>query len=241
VATVVAAGLAGGLAFAVFEVWPAHPAAGPKAVIIDELSITDPNPEFVTETSTLFRERGYSVDYFSGASVTVGLYKNLASHHYRYILIRSHSYGQRGTDASTIELNFVGVFTSEPYSGSKYTSEQRSGQLDEAFFNDAPQHYFGINQAFVGAAKGRFDNATVILMGCDGLSSDGLARAFINKGATAFVSWDRKVTAAHTDLATNRLLDHLLVDGLAVRDAVTTTMNEVGADPTFDGRLGTYP
>jgi hypothetical protein len=233
--------LAGGLSLAWFETRSPTAPAGPRVVIIDELSVTDPNPDFVAGTTSLFKERGFSVDYFNGTDVTVGLYKHLASHHYRYILIRSHSYGERSADASTIQLNFVGVFTAEPYSGSKHVTEQRAGQLDEAFFDGASQHYFAINQAFVEAASGRFDNATVILMGCDGMSSDGLARAFVDRGAAAFVSWDRKVTAAHTDVATRRLLGHMLVDGFTVRDAVTTTMNEVGADPAFHGRLAAYP
>ena len=45
------------------------------------------------------------------------------------------------------------------------------------------------------------------MMGCDGLRSQVTAEAFLDKGASAFVSWSTRVSADHTDGATRRLLE----------------------------------
>jgi len=89
--------------------------------------------------------------------------------------------------------------------------------------------------------NGRFDKTKVILMGCDGLRSDRTATAFMKRGASSFVSWDRPVSAAHTDEATERLLRHLLIEKLPTSEAVRRTMAEVGPGPTYDGVLMSYP
>lgn len=221
--------------------WPRSGTHAPRAVIIDELSVTDPNPAFVQQATDLLHRQGLTVDYYGGDRVTVDLYRHLANHQYKYIIMRSHSYGQRRTAASSVELGFVGLFTSERYSSHKHVQEQQAGTLDEAFFPAKQDRYFGINQNFIQSLSGRFDGATVILMGCDGLSSDGMARAFVEKGAAAFVSWDREVSAAHTDAATQDLLQHMLVEGQSAAQAVSQTMATVGPDPAFDSHLVAYP
>ncbi len=238
-----AAALATVLALTLFMLSrPAHAPTGPRAAIIDELAVTDPNPALIKQATDLLTQDGYVVDHFPTDKVTVDLYRDLPSRGYRYIIIRSHSYGNRVSTDSTIQLNFVGVFTSEGYSPKKHVAEQRGRLLDVAFFPERQGRYFGINQDFVQTAmRGRFDGTTVILTGCSGLSSDGLARAFIEKGAATFVSWDREVSAAHTDAATQRLLQHLLADRLDSTQAVAKTMAEVGPDPAFHSRLLAYP
>ena len=231
---------------AAVALWRMHGSSapdGPRAAIIDELAITDPNPAFIDRARNLLESAGYSVDYYGADKVTVDLYSRLPSHHYAYIVIRSHSYGSRvAPDGSTVQLNVVGLFTSEPYSSSKHVDDQRAHTLDVAFFPAKEERYFGINQDFVTKTMhGTLDGATVILMGCDGLSNDGLARAMIDKGAKAFVSWDREVSAAHTDLATGHVLTHLLADDMTPHDSVARTMEEVGEDPIFHSRLLAYP
>ena len=89
--------------------------------------------------------------------------------------------------------------------------------------------------------NGEFQGTTVVLMGCDGLRSDRTAQAFLNRGAKTFISWDRPVSATHTDKATQRLLQLLLVDELPAAEAVARTMQDVGPDPTFQSELLTFP
>ncbi len=79
------------------------------------------------------------------------------------------------------------------------------------------------------------------MMGCEGLLTDTTARAFIERGAETYISWDETVTAAHTDAATSALLEHLLIDGLSPAEAVERTMAELGPDPVFESRLLAYP
>jgi hypothetical protein len=88
---------------------------------------------------------------------------------------------------------------------------------------------------------GRFDGATIVLMGCDGLIADTTAEAFVRKGVRDVVGWNGRVSAKHTDAATESLLRHLLMDGLPTRDAVTQTMAEVGPDPEYGSTLLVYP
>ena len=89
--------------------------------------------------------------------------------------------------------------------------------------------------------KGNFPGTTIIIMGCDGLRSDSIAEAFVERGAKAVVGWDGLVSSAHTDAATERLLQHLLADGLPLQEAVAQTMAEVGPGPSYGSTLLAYP
>jgi hypothetical protein len=79
------------------------------------------------------------------------------------------------------------------------------------------------------------------MMGCDGLRTDATAEALVRKGAKAVVGWSGPVSPSHTDEATQRLLQHLLIDGLTVEEATAQTMAEVGPDPEYESRLLVYP
>ena len=79
------------------------------------------------------------------------------------------------------------------------------------------------------------------MMGCDGLTMDATAKAFVDKGAKAVVGWSGRVSASHTDAATEQLLGHLLMERLPTGDAVAQTMAEVGPDPTYGSTLRLYP
>ncbi len=73
------------------------------------------------------------------------------------------------------------------------------------------------------------------------MKSDRTAKAFLQRGAATFISWNRPVSADHTDAATDRLLRHLLLEELPTSDAVAQTMPEVGPDPTYHSELRYYP
>ncbi len=86
--------------------------------------------------------------------------------------------------------------------------------------------------------RGDFDGTTIVMMGCNGLSSvNATARAFLLRGAESFVSWDDLISWGHSDAATERLLDLMLIEGLDTADAVAQTAAELGPDPYFGAEL----
>ena len=221
--------------------------SGPKtAVIVDQLSLTFPNPAFAETATDMLEQAGYAVDYYSGEAVTVDLYRDLPKHDYELIILRVHSGIVRQIDPRSEEktvMEYVGLFTGEPYSDATYGGREGAGRIGLAVARDYHGgQYFGVTPYFIEfTMEGRFDKATIILMGCDGLRSDRTAESFVERGAETFVSWDGKVSASHTDAATERLLQHLLTDGLTIQEAVTETMAEVGPDPEYDSTLLVYP
>jgi hypothetical protein len=60
---------------------PTPPAAdstgSPRAAIVDQLSLTEPNPAFTEAATDLLEQAGYAVDYFPGEEVTVEFYRQL--------------------------------------------------------------------------------------------------------------------------------------------------------------------
>lgn len=109
-------------------------------------------------------------------------------------------------------------------------------------FYDRAEHelpWFGVLPTFVERdLRGTFkDSSVVVLMGCDGLRSNRMAEAFLQKGAGTFISWDKPVSGPHTDAATARLLALMLRDGLPIPDAVSRTMAELGPDPDYGARM----
>jgi hypothetical protein len=206
-----------------------------SAAIVDQLSLTQPNPRFVNTATDLLEQAGYAMDYHPGEQVTVDFYRNLPLREYDLVVLRVHS----GVIA---DAGSVGLFTSEPYSPARYVAEQRALRFGRARYYEGGDVYFGIRPEFVAwSMRDTFDKALVIMMGCWGLANSGLASAFVQRGAVAVVSWDGLVSAQHTDAATEQLLEHLLVDRLTVPEAVAQTMDEVGPDPTYGSSLLFYP
>jgi hypothetical protein len=219
----------------------------PKAVIVDQLSLSIPNQTFVQTAKDILTEAGYAVDYHKGEEVTVNFYRNLATHGYKLIILRVHSaLGPTGKPP-------LALFTSELYSTSKYLSEQLYDQVTKVAFNPEvygdSNSYFGIMPDFVRySMNGKFDGAAIIMMGCDGipyLGGDlryvGMAKAFVEKGARVFISWSGPVLGSYSDAATIHLLQKLIAEGQMVRRAVEDTMREVGSDPMYKSQLQFYP
>jgi hypothetical protein len=216
---------------------PTSPEA-PKAVIVDQVSLTFPNPGFVAEATKTLEQAGYEVDYVPGDKVTVDFFSSLPAKNYDMVILRAHSGRIRQPDGTLADD--VTIFTGEPYDRAKYAGEQRGGLLAKAkyFEADPPLYWFGITESFIRQnVEGSFKGARVILMGCNGLRSTGMADAFLEKGARAFISWDDSVSIDHTDKATIRLLNYLLVERLPVESAVSATAKDVGPDPQLGGKL----
>jgi hypothetical protein len=234
----VAALVAGGVLFR-DQFWGSS-TAGPKtAAIVDQLSLTQPNPSFAGAATAILEQAGYVVDYYPGEEITVDFYKNLPAHGYDLIVMRVHSGLARDYGQPT---NYVSLFSNEPFSETKYAAEKAAGLVGRSSYYEGGAQYFGIVPAFIESSmKGRFEGAKIVLMGCDGLITDTTAEAFIRKGAKVVVGWSGLVSAEHTDAATETLLRHLLLGGLPTTDAVTQTMAELGPDPEYDSTLLVYP
>ena len=219
--------------------------AGPKtAAIVDQLGLTQPNPSFAQIAGGILDQAGYTADYYPGEQVTVDFYRDLPSYDYDLLILRVHSAIATGIDADTgeeIETEYLGLFSSEPFDAEKYPKGQLRG-LGKASYYDGASPLFGVASEFIRySMRGGFDGATVLMMGCDGLTMDATAEAFVDKGAKAVVGWSGRVSAKHTDAATEALLRHLLLERLSPGDAVARTMAEVGRDPTYGSRLVVYP
>jgi uncharacterized protein YoaH (UPF0181 family) len=215
-----------------------------RAAIVDQLELTVPNPEFVASGTNTLEEAGYAVDYYPGDEVTVEFYRSLPARDYDLIILRTHSGLIAQKDGPGFTDKAV-LFTANPYNPQtdlpRLSLDDRLRLASVSYEVRVPPFYLGIKPEFVAySMQSDFDGATVILMGCDLLRGASMAEAFIQRGAGEVVGWDRSVTAGHTDAATERLLQHMMVDGLSTEEAVAQTMQELGRDPAFDSQLLFY-
>jgi len=209
-----------------------------KVAIVDHLSLTMPNQTFIQTATNTLKQEGYTVDYYPSENITVEFYRNLPTHGYGLIILRVHS--------TTGGYPCVALFTSEPYSKSKYLYEVLTDKVVPVAYSpedaDRGECYFGITQSFVESSmKGRFANTIVIMMGCEGLNNTRMARAFVQKGAKVYIGWSASVSASHTDTATTQLLQHFLIEKLTLKQSVQETFKEVGFDPAYKSLLIYYP
>jgi hypothetical protein len=225
-----------------------------RAAIVDQLALTEPNPSFAEEATRTLQGAGYTVDYYPGEQVTVDFYRDLPTHKYDLLVMRAHTARfeeesltltdpvrrQQVLDAFGQDVFF---FTSEPYDKTKYVEEREKFRLFAVRYRQGGDTlYFGVTPYFIESSmQGSFDGATIIMMGCDGLLFDNTPKALVDKGAKAVIGWDALVSATETDTATERLLQHLAVEGLPMGEAVQKTMSEVGKDPSYGASLKVYP
>jgi hypothetical protein len=206
-----------------------------KAAIVDEESLTDPNPAFVQNATTTLQDGGFSVDYVEGADVTVDFYKNLPTDNYGIIILRVHSGVLIGTNS-----NWVSMTTSENYNAQKYVWEQLDNELLDVKLTSTGEDVFGLGPNF--KMNGHFENTLIIMMGCEGLYKNsticlGLAEMFVNNGAKAYVGWSTGVSASGSDNAIEQLLQNLIVKRWTLGDAISSTP----PDPVSGAVLMGYP
>jgi hypothetical protein len=229
-------------AYSMFQTPPVIRSNELRAAIVDQLSLTFPNSTFAETAEGMLKQAGYAVDYFPGEKVTVSFYRNLLAQDYRLIILRVHC----GISNETQE---IGLFSAQAYSQPSpldaLYGDVLYGRVGTATYHDPPQPgeiaYCAIREGFV-KQYGNFDNTTVIMMGCYGLSYTGMAQAFKDKGAKVYIGWDGLMNADHSDEATTILLKHLVLENQTVNQAVQNTENEVGVDPVYpESLLGFYP
>jgi hypothetical protein len=194
---------------------------------------------FINNTVEALEAWGFKVDVYQSDRVTVDFYRKLPSYGYKLILFRAHS-GALEHNGNIIGKTFL--FTSEPYSESKYNKEQTSDQIAVGRINEQLPPFFTIGHKFVmGSMEGTFSNTVIIMMGCSALRFNDMGPAMIEKGASAYLGWDATVDLSYVDDATLKLISNLFLDGMILEDAVIDTMTEVGPDPTYNAWLHLYP
>jgi len=213
--------------------------AGPRAAIVDQLSLTQPSPTFVETVTDLLKQAGYAVDYVPGEQVTVEFFRKFPVQPYEVIILRVHSALGRESDRPA---DWVTLFTADSYRDTWYVEEQKTRRLSKvSYYEDGPP-YFGIMPDFVRSSmKGKLQDSIILMMGCDGLATGSIAEALVERGARAVVSWSGLVSADHTDATMEQLVRHLVSEGLPLREATDKTAAEVGPDPAYGSVLRLYP
>jgi len=204
-----------------------------RAALIDQLFPSNPDQYFIDRITALLQKNGYMVDYFSGDQITVDLYRHLAARNYNLVVFRAHA-GLLGNGTRADQKTCL--FTNQPYRQTGEYFDQIQDRVVKAGVNNQPP-LFGINAEFVlRSMQGKFNQTTVIMMGCNTLKKDDLARAFIEKGASAYAGWDSEVDLSYDQRVMLRLLDSLFKDS-SLPTAVQTTMSDKGPDPDSGAEL----
>lgn len=210
-----------------------------KAAIIDQLYSTQPNDDFITQASRDLENYGFTVHVYQGERVTVNLYRKLPKYGYKLIIFRAHSglIQSRGQ-----KLLKTAIFTNEPYSQTKYLREQLNHELPMVRVRESEPFFFGIDSKFVmESMEGRFDDTVIVVAGCSCFYFNDMAQAFIRKGASIYLAWDRSVDADYVDEANAYLIRQLCMEGTTLKEAVNRTMLEKGKDPTYNATLKHFP
>jgi hypothetical protein len=234
------------LALPGLTLFSACPPPGPaeaKAAIVDQLYSLHPNPEFVAEMTKLLEGGGFKVDLYQGKQINVKFYRELPKKGYRIIIFRAHSgLLARSESPEVLAKETTFLFTDEVYSERKYVLEQLQDQMVPAEMTKEYPRVFAVNSKFIlESMDGSFNHTAVIMMGCSTLCLEDMAAAFLLKGASTYLGWDRFVSISYADEAALYLVQKLCSDKLTVAEAVAETMSEKGTDPVFDTILNYYP
>jgi len=215
------------------QVTPTQEPGSRKAALVDQIALTNPNPEFTEKALAYLREAGFSVDVYQGEEITIEFYRTLPTKGYKLILMRTHATNVLN---ERIPGGPVFLFTSELYEKNRYVKEQLTNRIGRVkiLYNEDSPFYFAIVAGFVRRDMvGRFEDALIIIGGCQSLGTPDLAQALIDRGAAAVVGWNERVNLAHNDQAVLHLLRGLTTEKLTLEQAMRKTMNEIGPDPTY--------
>src|SRR6266705_11841 len=204
-------------------IWfPTSSTNGLRAVMIDGLSVNNPDPSFTDNVTRTLSSVGYTVDYIGPDKFTVDTLANLPSQGYGLVIIRAHT-------------AHSAIITSEPYTSSKYVFEQLAGRVSAATIG-TPVEYFAVAAQFISSeSHGRFQNSIIVLMGCgDPGDRETFGAAFADKGAGYLIGFDNSVSAQYTDSATSTLVS-ALAHGNTIRESISLASSP---DPVYHGQFG---
>ena len=148
----------------------------------------------------------------------MGVYQDLTK--YNLVILRVHSGLLVGEEA-------VCFFTSEPLRENlgKYSEWFSKGYLANATLelrDGTKKHYIGVTPDFIrNCLNGKFENSTIIAMGCNSLESYSMARAFVDhRKALVYIGWTHDVTVDYTGNATLELLKRFFQKNQTVKEAI---------------------
>ncbi len=199
----------------------------PRAAIIDQLSISHPNPALIELLKDQLQHSGFEVMIFNGEEITVDLYRRLPEYGFHFILFRAHS------DLSD-DIDKTVIYTNEPYHTYKYPYCQFNDMVACARTVENAAAHFSVSSNFISAFNpDSFQRCLVMVMGCASLREPDMAQAFVDKGALAYVGWHASVSLNHLDETTLVMVDKLCGEGLSVADSVKETIEEKGVDSDY--------
>jgi hypothetical protein len=207
------------------------PATPPErtVILLDTLPNIQGQEDFPTRCRAILEPAGYKVEVYTGAEVTVERVKALGKS--PLIILRAHS---------SVFDEGVWFYTGEPYSNREHVLEQLTNELHIGRTSATANLTFAVGSAYIrNNLDGRLGGALVVLMGCDGLRRDDLAKAFTDSGAAAYVSWDGPVTVEQTDDATLELLRSLVAK--ASLETALQAARRVVVATGFNSTMVSYP
>lgn len=211
-----------------------------KAAVIDQLGPSHPNDTFRFTANSMFHGNGWLMYYYAGSLSFNDLTfcRSLPELGFKIIIMRAHTAMENSTGT-------LAIFTSEQWDDEKasttYLTDALNDRIARVRVTPNSTAYFGITPNFVKAMNGNFQDAIIIMMGCESLANTKMAEAFIEKGARAYIGWTGLVSADHTDAATQQLLKHLITEKKTIATAIAETFAEVGDDLTYGSAMSYYP
>jgi len=209
----------------------ANPTVQRSIALIDQLGSAQANPAFADNLSSAAKNAGYSFDYYPTGAASVDFFVNLPDRGYQIIILRTHGTGLVASDPSAI-------VTSDQYSSSQHVTDQLTDRVTSVDVHGT--RFFALEPSFVSDVMcGRFSGTLVLAMFCAGTQYLSLARAFVDKGAGAYIGWNGVVTISHADQTFEALVS-LLVEGKPVDKSIQDVTTTVGPDPLHGATLQIY-
>jgi len=210
-----------------------------KAAIVDQLSTFKENEAFITEVTRELEDYGFEVDLYQGDEITVDFYRGLPSYGYKLIVFRAHSGILEWEEQTHYKTT---LFTNEEFRWDKHQVDVVHDRLFMASIAEDYPWVFSISPKFISESMTEeFDDTVIIMMGCEGIYLPDLAEAFIDKGASAYLAWDASVDLDYVDEATPCLIRQLCSAKATIKEAVDSTMVDIGPDPKYGAELQYYP
>ena len=161
---------------------------------------------------------------------------------YKFVLLRVHSGLLVSLEnGKEVTLDTTYLFTAENYTTTRYVAEQLTDKVSNALMEEDAPLVFAVNSEFIKSAEGQFDRTVVLAVGCESYEYDDLPKAFIAKGASAYVGWSNVVTLDHVDGVTLDLLQNLFSANMTMSQGIAATTDKMGKDPYFNSYLRYYP
>lgn len=211
------------------ETFP-QPADPYRAVLVDGIELTKPNPDFTKGVKEILNRSGLKLDIYEGSEVTINLLENLAG--YGLIILRLHS--------AVDKYGLLYIFSAEPYNESeisRFGSEWGLAVRQAITFEN--ESYFALRADLLGYKNKEegFKGSVMILMGCNGTDSETVIQNLFKKGVKIIIAWDGYVDLDYTDEITLLLLKAVYERKLSFKNAVEELMKEKGPDPVWKSHL----